>query len=260
MPYSLSSTATSAASVLTVLPSSSSVPTEMISAFKVYPYPFDAFQRLGHEALYVHGCLRRGDVCFCDGFSVHAYEDAKDLTAYVLLFDKTCFAGFASRYPDKTFPAFFTFDDFSLLDTLYRHYLSAPDKSLALTGVCTILTAEFLKQVSPVPRIAGNGDALICRILDHIERRSEERITLASLSELCGYSREHISRTFSKYVGSLPQYVNRIRAQKAKALLAQGDKTVSETAFACGFESLNTFYRAYRAAFGISPKKTKKTP
>ncbi len=204
--------------------------------------------------------LRRGDVCFCDGFSVHAYEDAKDLTAYVLLFDKTCFAGFASRYPDKTFPAFFTFDDFSLLDTLYRHYLSAPDKSLALTGVCTVLTAEFLKQVSPVPRIAGNGDALICRILDHIERRSEERITLASLSELCGYSREHISRTFSKYVGSLPQYVNRIRAQKAKALLAQGDKTVSETAFACGFESLNTFYRAYRAAFGISPKRTKKTP
>src|SRR5699024_1157785 len=62
MPYSDRSTATSAASVFIVLPSSSSVPTEIISAFNVYPYPFDAFQRLGHEALYVHGCLRRGDV------------------------------------------------------------------------------------------------------------------------------------------------------------------------------------------------------
>ena len=38
------------------------VPTEIISAFNVYPYPFDAFSASATRPLYVHGGLRRGDV------------------------------------------------------------------------------------------------------------------------------------------------------------------------------------------------------
>ena len=74
------------------------------------------------------------------------------------------------------------------------------------------------------------------------------------LAEEFGYSKEYISRTFSKYVGAMPRYINRLRVQKARRMLAEGGRTVIETAFLCGFESPNTFYRAYKDAFGTPPK------
>jgi transcriptional regulator GlxA family with amidase domain len=47
--------------------------------------------------------------------------------------------------------------------------------------------------------------------------------------------------------------VARRRLQRAQALLAQPHGSVTEVAFACGFNSLATFYRQYASAFGASP-------
>ncbi|PWM72165.1 MAG: hypothetical protein DBX59_06900 [Bacillota bacterium] len=198
--------------------------------------------------------LRRGDVCFCDGFSVHAYGGAKELSAYVMLCDKAFFAEFTSRYAGKIFPPFFRFDNFPLLAALYESYLSAQDKALALAGVCGVLSSEFLKTARPVPRRTESGETLVCKILEYIEKHSDGRISLPVLAATFGYSEEHVSRTFSKYVGSLPRYVNRVRAEKAHRLLAEDGRTVSDAAYACGFESLNTFYRAYNELYGAPPR------
>lgn len=52
--------------------------------------------------------------------------------------------------------------------------------------------------------------------------------------------------TFSRLVA-------RRRLQRAQALLMQEHASVVDVAYACGFNSLATFYRQYRAAFGMSP-------
>lgn len=199
--------------------------------------------------------LRGGEAFFCDGFSVHSYGKAtSDFTAYAILCDKSFFAEPAARLEGKTFPVFFGFKNFPLLETLYENYLASEDKALTLFGACSLLAAEFLKTAKPVACRTERGETLVCGILEYIDGHLEEKISLPVLAEEFGYSKEYISRTFSKYVGAMPRYINRLRVQKARRMLAEGGRTVIETAFLCGFESPNTFYRAYKDAFGTPPK------
>jgi AraC-like DNA-binding protein len=58
---------------------------------------------------------------------------------------------------------------------------------------------------------------------------------------------ETSDRTFS-------QYLTHVRVAKAKhALLIDTRRTVADVAFDCGFDSLPTFYRSFRALTGMSP-------
>lgn len=52
---------------------------------------------------------------------------------------------------------------------------------------------------------------------------------------------------------SFMRCVTRLRLDAARRLLAERRLTVTEAAFACGFDSLATFYRQYGAAFGTTP-------
>ena len=52
--------------------------------------------------------------------------------------------------------------------------------------------------------------------------------------------------------------LNRERAERAKELLADGTHTVSEVAYACGFENVGYFCRYYRDTVGEAPGETRK--
>jgi AraC-like DNA-binding protein len=69
------------------------------------------------------------------------------------------------------------------------------------------------------------------------------RISIRQLQSLFEMS----DRTFS-------QYLTHIRIAKAKqALIFHSERTVADIAFDCGFDSLPTFYRSFRAIAGMSP-------
>ena len=86
---------------------------------------------------------------------------------------------------------------------------------------------------------------------------ASEDLSLNALAEKFGYSREHLSRLLH---GALQEswngYIGRLRAKNTHALLtASPELSVLEAAFACGFESSNTFYRAYAKEYGHPPKR-----
>ena len=67
----------------------------------------------------------------------------------------------------------------------------------------------------------------------------------------------HFVRTIlNKFLGeSWNSYVNRIRAYKAQNILYYNpNKSISEILYECGFNSPNTFYRAFIREFGIHPR------
>jgi AraC-like DNA-binding protein len=56
------------------------------------------------------------------------------------------------------------------------------------------------------------------------------------------------------------RYVLSRRLENARRLLAQSPKRpIADVAFACGFDSLSTFYRSFRAAFAMSPAEFRKS-
>jgi len=60
-------------------------------------------------------------------------------------------------------------------------------------------------------------------------------------------------RIFKKYYGTTPrQYLINKRIEKAKCFLQSG-KSVSDTCYIIGFESINSFSNLFKAKTGMSP-------
>jgi AraC family transcriptional regulator len=68
------------------------------------------------------------------------------------------------------------------------------------------------------------------------------------------YSRFHAHRVFQRATGETPgEFRRRLLLEKAAYQLSRTDKSITDIAFDMGFEALESFTRAFRKAFKISP-------
>lgn len=105
-----------------------------------------------------------------------------------------------------------------------------------------------------------NSEALLIRsILDYINDNCEKNITLDTLANEFGYSRTSISRTLHKVIHQdLRSYLNMVRVERVNdKLFKNPEMNITNIAFECGFENMNSFYRAYRKRFGCTPRNRK---
>jgi len=59
---------------------------------------------------------------------------------------------------------------------------------------------------------------------------------------------------FQRHLGTSPKrFIMETRLTRARNLLVQSDRSVTEVAVACGFRTSSTFAKVYRAQFGVSP-------
>jgi AraC family transcriptional regulator len=83
---------------------------------------------------------------------------------------------------------------------------------------------------------------------------ADENISLAALSRKAGLSSYHVHREFTAVAGETPkQFTLRLRLGRAAGMLLATSESVVDVAFACGFQSHETFSRAFRKKFGITP-------
>jgi len=88
-----------------------------------------------------------------------------------------------------------------------------------------------------------------------LEREYRDPWTLDRLARRVGVSAFHLQRMFKKYTGTSPkQYLNRIRVEKAKRLLAGSGLKITEICYAVGFPGLTPFCRVFRRFTGLSPR------
>lgn len=212
--------------------------------------------------------LKAGDGCFCDTLCVHAYrqenETAPSSTCSVVVGDKAFFERAFSLLGNKVPPSFFRFDNFSLLETLYLQWENAKSNPriapVFFEGCVQILLGELAKNTSFVSREKARQDELLCNVLLYAQKHLTEDLSLSVLAREFGYSREHLSRLLHKYLlENWKTYVNRLRVRETDAILRQSPtENVLSVALSCGFDSANTFYRAYKKEFGYSPRNRKK--
>jgi AraC family transcriptional regulator len=86
-------------------------------------------------------------------------------------------------------------------------------------------------------------------------RRMDRASPLDALAAQAGLSAFHLHRLFVGVAGETPkQYTLRLRVCRGAALLLTTSDTVLDIALACGFDSHETFTRAFRRQFGLSPR------
>ena len=120
---------------------------------------------------------------------------------------------------------------------------------LAVSDEWTSLGGEALVGVHD-PHDDRQRLAQVSRLVtDHFARRIElrEAAATAHLSEaaFCRFFKRMTRRTFT-------EFVNQVRVHEAQRLLLT-DHSVTEAAFACGFESVAYFTRVFRRVAGENP-------
>lgn len=95
----------------------------------------------------------------------------------------------------------------------------------------------------------------IARVQEYIlENYSDSTLSLESVAERIGITSSYLSRLFKKETGSsFVDYVNTVRVQKAKFLLAQSELKIKDIAYQTGFHSIQNFFRIFKRMTGDPP-------
>jgi len=88
----------------------------------------------------------------------------------------------------------------------------------------------------------------------YVQNHFRSPINLKEVAQKCGISREHFIREFSSSYPETPgNMLRRLRLEHSRSMLAATRLSVQDIALASGFTSSNTFCRAYRLKYAISP-------
>ena len=91
-------------------------------------------------------------------------------------------------------------------------------------------------------------------VLAYLERHACEAPTLASLAAVAGVSEDHLHTLFRRHLGTSPhRHVLELRMARAKQMLAGTETSIKRIAAACGFQSLEVFYRQFRRLTETTP-------
>ncbi len=116
--------------------------------------------------------------------------------------------------------------------------------------------AQFIAQ--PVPK--NTRDARINCLLDYLQQHIAEPHSLDSLARVVAMSRRTLTRHFARATGmSITDWLTAERLRRSQALLEAGDLPVEQVAEAVGYLSAVTWRQQFKARFGVSPTKWRRT-
>lgn len=205
--------------------------------------------------------MGNGSVAFIDSYDIHSYErisaDADDCVIIIpyklsLRFNEMR----ENRRPESCVLNSSCLAErvLSVVDSFIQPETDACIRSSAAELVLSILFASL--------QFGDTRDksesCLVRKILSYIQENYREDISRKSISKALGYTPEHISRIFHKYVKrSLKDYINALRLEFIEQHRSrEGGVSVTELVYLSGFGSEGSYYRAKRKQ--TSTCKTKK--
>ncbi len=94
----------------------------------------------------------------------------------------------------------------------------------------------------------------IVRTLVYIQQHLDDELELDRVAGVAAFSSFHFHRIFRGLVGeTLKEHVRRLRLERAAGSLKRLDVPITQIAFEAGFETHESFTRAFGAMFGASP-------
>ncbi len=216
----------------------------------------------GEQEAFIGGerrILQRGDACFADSYVVHSLPKS-ECNLFLFVGDAQYFQPIFRAFGEKIPPAFFRFENERLLAFLYDVCTDNSGNDVSRhernEGAVKLLLSEIAKTVPLESRKDNKQTDLVADALRYASDNLAADLSLKTLSKVFGYSHEHLSRILHRHLGeNWNRYVGRLRARAANTLLRQRPAaSVLEIASECGFDSLNTFYRAYNREYGTPPR------
>lgn len=100
------------------------------------------------------------------------------------------------------------------------------------------------------------------QVFAYVEQHLDRPLTVEQLSEVACFSRFHFHRQFSQFCGiSISRYITLMRLKRASLrLVNHPQEKVINIALDAGFENPESFSRAFKNTFGLTPSEFRKDP
>ena len=141
-----------------------------------------------------------------------------------------------------------------------RDYMRRLWQSSSIDDICYIMQdiVERFSQ-SAFPEHGAGGPSVssaLKRAMNYIALNFDQDITLASVANEVHLSESYFSSQFKKFCGtSFTEYLNAVRIDESKRLLASGELNVTEVAARVGFASQSYFSKVFHRVAGMSPRQ-----
>ena len=190
----------------------------------------------------------------------HALDTPEESRHLLCIFSETQVKAFAKHVSERIpMDNLFTPSSFYLDRLQALHNDPTGFKESDLKGLLYSLCGEFDRTADYVER-PNNREDLLARIFGFVEEHYSKDCSLEALSAYTSYHYVYLSRFFKEQTGiSFTDYVNRYRIGEAGYLLKNTDRSILQTAYDCGFESLRSFNRNFKKHLGQTPLQYRKS-
>ena len=212
--------------------------------------------------------LGAGEAALIPPFVSHKFDRSPNLLLWLCVFSNDLLADFLPRdgLYRKRSSAYFRISD------RLAAFLSGalPDSSEEMVPfdyterrkIMTLLfpiVNEYMESTRPQDDIK-HKHSLLSDILLYLDEHYAEPLTINDVARALGYTPRHISRQLSLLSSyNFRSLLNNFRIEHSKVMIRQSDAKLIDIAMNCGFVSERTFFRAFTASEGMTPKEYKKS-
>lgn len=214
----------------------------------------------------LRGPLSPGDVVVVPAGERHHIEDAGvPLSLYALCIARPGLAAAkgASEIPStyRHFPSPVWSSEVRgiIRHLLHEQTLTRPGSEWMMLGlswqaVGHVVRAARGRQPARTERADQPARARVAAYANELKRTFYHRQTVNDAAAALGISRRHFTQLFREITGeSWLTLMQQHRLTHARRLLRDSDRSVTSIGYECGFDDITTFYRAFKAAEGVSP-------
>ncbi|NGP46380.1 AraC family transcriptional regulator [Bacillaceae bacterium SIJ1] len=138
-----------------------------------------------------------------------------------------------------------------IFNQMLRYFHTKPYRWRRITQMLFLTVWEELEMLAnggtakmsieaPLPKPLVNA-------LEYAENHISEKIEVGQLAAASGWSHEHFTRTFQRFMGSSPKaWLNQYKMERAAQLLLQSEVPIKQIASEVGFTDVYHFHRVFR--------------
>lgn len=200
--------------------------------------------------------LSEGDCAVILPNEAHSYRTRNSSRSYLCVFS----TDYVSDFYNKT-------ENLSAVNSVFRldnaegtvNELLNPINMFALKSTLYRILATFYASTEFVRQNNGSHRSFVHEVLAFIENHYAEDVTMHDIAQKMGYTYSYFSGLFNRiFKTNFSALLNECRVSYASRLLIASDKTISEIASICGYNSLRVFNRNFYKFKNQTPTEFRK--
>ncbi|MBO5938359.1 MAG: helix-turn-helix transcriptional regulator [Clostridia bacterium] len=205
--------------------------------------------------------VKKKDIVVVNANCLHSFATTTRLRYIYLIVDRAfCLANHLDTNRIRFERQFCDDEIAALIEELHRESSAGEPTPYAVP----MIRAELLRLMALLCRRHGSESdepmsdsrLLFCikQAIGYLHSESHRDISLEEVATLVGFSKFYFSREFRRITGyTFLSYVNLIRCEKAKQMLAESDRSIGEIGRTCGFDNQSYFSKTFLKRTGMLP-------